>query len=660
MPLKVTAARFEVPTIGANKNMAKECSKNHGDRLSWKPPHCFSVLLMLCFTFGSGEASCSLLNKNGSSTTMQFTSLDTVKQHVTKQGYQAISCEVVNFCHVRWYRRRHLTGQREPYPWDLGKFTVFFLEDDNQTLIFKSADETAKGFYECEVSNSTHNITRRTQLTVDKRFWIGEPLQLQHQLCHNHTAVAAGENVTLLCKFYVGALRDFTTVYWQRPNMSLPMEQWSSCGNGSDWLLVNQLHEISHDTTYRWTPIRMDDNSSDAVPWVGSKLEIINVSEEAYGIYCVIANNGGHWSRDILMLSPPEEPPQPDNYHALAVAIFVSSFIFVAVLFLTWKMVALDVKLWYQGHYGNTEQNDGKMYDAYVSYSWSDNDRQFILRVIMPYLEKYGYRLFVPEIHTVPSNVLLEELNRAMEASRRCIMLITPSYTISEFGKYEVELAADIMSSRLSERIIPVFLGVSPFSDPSPLSGSEPSLSSASSCSSSTLPSSPSTSSQPSSLSSDSGNHSTSETSPDSLSSCSSASSKPVKIDFNISPLLGQLIKVLKPLKTSRKEPHMLRNHTRFLKRLRLRMPRPPAGNGVVIPRQEVIMETMSQTSDLVDNEVLPDGREEGMDFRMQTFPRLYPVVPDGDTQNEDMAGGVYPVELNADPTSDTSMSWNP
>ncbi|XP_022093771.1 uncharacterized protein LOC110980973 [Acanthaster planci] len=270
----------------------------------------------------------------------------------------------------------------------------------------------------------------------------------------------------------------------------------------------------------------------------------------------------------------------------------------------------------------------------------------------MPYLEQYGYRLFVPEIHTVPSNVLLEELSKAMEASRRCVLVITPSYTTSEYGKYELELATDIMSSKLSERVIPIFLGVSPFADPSPLYGSEPSLTSLSSDSSFTMPSSLSGSSQPSSLSSDcqtdEAHPSTSGTPQDGISSLTSShtsansgasSSKPVKINFNFSPLLGQLIKVLKPLKTDRIEPYRPCNHSRFLKRLRLRLPKPPAQRAEDINlRQDVIMETMSQTSDLVDNEVLPDMREEDVGFRMQTLPRLYPVVPNDNTQND----GIY------------------
>ena len=47
---------------------------------------------------------------------------------------------------------------------------------------------------------------------------------------------------------------------------------------------------------------------------------------------------------------------------------------------------------------------DGKLYDAYISYSWNEADREFVLNILLPYLEKFGYNVFIPEIHTIPSN----------------------------------------------------------------------------------------------------------------------------------------------------------------------------------------------------------------------------------------------------------------
>ncbi|XP_022093898.1 uncharacterized protein LOC110981040 isoform X2 [Acanthaster planci] len=336
-------------------------TKSHGNCLPWKPAHQF-FLLLLSYSFGRGGCiSCQLHNNNG--THLAFITAGTVKQHVISKGFQSISCAAVNFCRIRWYRLSADARTMEPYPWDLGNFTIVAPVDANQTLRFQSADDAAEGSYVCVASNGTHQINRSTHLTVDVRYWTGDPLQLQHKLCHNRTA-EVGQNVTLFCQFYVGLEVRLTTVYWRRPNTSLPQEQWSGCGQGWDWLGIGVLRKVSHYTTYHMRLIQHMNDSGSETPWIGSRLDIVNVSEEAYGIYCVIANNGGHWSRDVLMLSPPDEKPRPvvRHYQELPWVVVGSAFLMVSVSLLVWKMVALEVKLWYHGRYGDDEQNGASMW----------------------------------------------------------------------------------------------------------------------------------------------------------------------------------------------------------------------------------------------------------------------------------------------------------
>ena len=209
-----------------------------------------------------------------------------------------------------------------------------------------------------------------------------------------------------------------------------------------------------------------------------------------------------------------------------------------------------------------------------------------------------------------------------MESSRRCIMVITPSFTTSQFGQYEVHHATDVMSSKLCKHIIPIFFGVTPCNDSTPLScpPSPASLSSLSSLSGSqndiaqiSTCSSSQTSITSSSLSAD---------------STPSNTSRPVKINFRFCPLLGQLIPVLKPLHTTRKQSDKVCNYTRFLKKLRLRMPKPPLQKMGSNLHQEMV--TVSHTKNLVENEVVPVQTGAGADAGeiMQTIPRLYPMVP--------------------------------
>ena len=45
---------------------------------------------------------------------------------------------------------------------------------------------------------------------------------------------------------------------------------------------------------------------------------------------------------------------------------------------------------------------DGKTYDAYIAYSDSEADLNFVLKTLMPALQEAGYHLFVRDIDAIP------------------------------------------------------------------------------------------------------------------------------------------------------------------------------------------------------------------------------------------------------------------
>lgn len=48
---------------------------------------------------------------------------------------------------------------------------------------------------------------------------------------------------------------------------------------------------------------------------------------------------------------------------------------------------------------------DGKIYDAYVSYADSVDDRKFVNFIVKPQLEnRYGYKLFLDEKNILPNS----------------------------------------------------------------------------------------------------------------------------------------------------------------------------------------------------------------------------------------------------------------
>ncbi|XP_071798890.1 uncharacterized protein [Asterias amurensis] len=526
------------------------------------------------------------------------------KQHVTLRGYNTIKCPAINFCRVEWLK------DSKPYPWDWTQpngitLTEVGLEDDAQVLKFKSAYYDARGVYTCVIFNDTHSLNRSTKLQVDRPFWYKEPVLIGDASCRNQTA-NIGENITLSCSFYAGGNPEFVDVYWLRPNVSSSenQTQWLSL-SASDWGLTKHFSEpgVSYIRNIS-RPL------ASKPPTASNQLRLVGITEEAYGQYIVRANNNGLLTEVFLIVS---SPPEDEHDKAWLAPIFI--FAFVTVLFLLVKMMAVDAKLWYSDKYGLDEQDDGKLYDAYISYSWNEADREFVLNVLLPYLEKFGYNVFIPEIHTIPSNVFLEELSRALTSSRRFIMVITPSYTSSQFSQYEVHHATDVMSSKLATCIIPILMGVSLYKDSSPLSC--PSSPTSISTASSSLSLSCSSSSSQDSSSSDCSSEMPSP-------SYFSPSSKKVKMDFRLCPLLGQLLTVVKPIKTSRKVVNILCNYNRFLKKLRLRMPKPPGRKQDALTPLEMV--NVPHNKRLVDNEVLPEEYVADDGYIHQGNPKMYPM----------------------------------
>ncbi|XP_076863650.1 single Ig IL-1-related receptor [Brachyhypopomus gauderio] len=111
------------------------------------------------------------------------------------------------------------------------------------------------------------------------------------------------------------------------------------------------------------------------------------------------------------------------------------------VLFLTLVLVALlyakchlDFKLWYKNSYGDYEMNDGKMYDAYISYVGNENDRKFVNFILKPHLEnKCGHKLFLNDTNILPGAEPSAELLMNVSRCRRLVVVLTQSYLEQEW-----------------------------------------------------------------------------------------------------------------------------------------------------------------------------------------------------------------------------------
>ncbi|XP_007465973.1 PREDICTED: single Ig IL-1-related receptor [Lipotes vexillifer] len=114
------------------------------------------------------------------------------------------------------------------------------------------------------------------------------------------------------------------------------------------------------------------------------------------------------------------------------VAAVLASLLVLLVLLLAALLYAncrLNVLLWYQDTYGELEMNDGKLYDAYVSYSDSPEDRKFVNFILKPQLERRrGYKLFLDDRDLLPRAEPSADLLVNLSRCRRLVVVLSDAF----------------------------------------------------------------------------------------------------------------------------------------------------------------------------------------------------------------------------------------
>ncbi|XP_016049558.1 single Ig IL-1-related receptor isoform X1 [Erinaceus europaeus] len=110
----------------------------------------------------------------------------------------------------------------------------------------------------------------------------------------------------------------------------------------------------------------------------------------------------------------------------LASLLVLLSLLLVALLYVRCR---LPVLLWYQDTYGEVEVNDGKLYDAYISYYDSPEDHKFVNFILKPHLERRrGYRLFLDNRDLLPRGEPSAELLVNLSRCRRLIVVLSEAF----------------------------------------------------------------------------------------------------------------------------------------------------------------------------------------------------------------------------------------
>ncbi|XP_072529775.1 single Ig IL-1-related receptor [Salminus brasiliensis] len=120
--------------------------------------------------------------------------------------------------------------------------------------------------------------------------------------------------------------------------------------------------------------------------------------------------------------------------HTGAVVASVILLLSLALAALVYSKCHLNFRLWYKNRYGDYEINDGKMYDAYISYINKENDRKFVNFILKPHLEnKYGHKLLLNDTDILPGAEPSAELLMDSSRCRRLIVVLSQPYLEQEW-----------------------------------------------------------------------------------------------------------------------------------------------------------------------------------------------------------------------------------
>ncbi|XP_078113305.1 single Ig IL-1-related receptor isoform X2 [Sander vitreus] len=273
-------------------------------------------------------------------------------------------------------------------------------QEGKDYLEFASLSLQDQGNYTCmQQGNSTASFTVRlivkeSQCSKAPEF---KPNGRPDSLYRN-----VGSSVTLNC----------TALLWDpREEHCDTTLQWSKDGQP----LTNHTHYMQN--TSSWSPV--------AGQLMVNSLLVINLREpDDFGLYrCTVRNISFDFS--LLYSTGPN--------HTAAVIAAILLLLLLAIAAVVYCRCHLNIKLWYKNFYaecyGDNELNDGKLYDAYISYVNNDHDRKFVNFILKPHLEnKNAQKLHLNDNDILPGSEPSAELLMNISRSRRLIVLLSYAY----------------------------------------------------------------------------------------------------------------------------------------------------------------------------------------------------------------------------------------
>ncbi|XP_070195602.1 uncharacterized protein [Littorina saxatilis] len=161
--------------------------------------------------------------------------------------------------------------------------------------------------------------------------------------------------------------------------------------------------------------------------------------------------------------SEPRKFPELDKGDSM-VQWYVVGACGAVLLILIVLLFVLPYWMWKRGHifmmkliyhFKSFEDDDKKQYDAFISYSSTDND--FVVHQLFPKLTEMKFKVCVHQKDFIAGETIANNIIDAVDNSRRTILVVTPDFIRSEFCRFEYQQAQYQMIKQ-RQRIIPIVL----------------------------------------------------------------------------------------------------------------------------------------------------------------------------------------------------------
>ncbi|XP_070552952.1 uncharacterized protein [Ptychodera flava] len=233
--------------------------------------------------------------------------------------------------------------------------------------------------------------------------------------------------------------------------------------DGDDITFYCNIDANPGNCTYHW--------EVDHVPVVrqhDASLELYGVKgqDSAISVVCWVTNDIGTGFGTVSVKV--DKDSKVTIFEAILIAVIGAVLVVVAPVLTYRHRYRIQRRLVW--HFGGYEENDGKTFDAFVSYCGScegeSEDEKFARHVLIPELEKGGkYILCEHHRNFLPGIDIYKNIEQAVDLSRRTILILSPRFVESEWCRYEFLKAQEEMLKKKS-RIIPImFEDISPVED---------------------------------------------------------------------------------------------------------------------------------------------------------------------------------------------------